>query len=235
MKKKAISSIKYCKSLLSILINPFYLHRRPLSKFLKKYSTSCTSIDVILDLGCGEMPYKDYFSHTRYVGADVLSSGRELNRKLPSFWFDGANIPMKESSCSHALLIEVMEHIYDPHKLISDIKRILSTNGTLIFTVPFYWPIHEAPYDFNRYTRYSIEQILSDSGLELITLEDTGNIFVSFFQTMNSFIYAFTGKKLFLAFLPIFITFNLLGSILSLYKPKSNPFPLGYIVVGKKC
>lgn len=235
MFKKIIISLKFCRSILSIFINPFFLHRRALNIFIKKHSLSCKSNDVILDVGCGEMPYKDLFSHTKYIGTDILTSGRELNRKTPTFWSDGETIPLKENSCSQVLLIEVMEHIYNPDNLLSEVKRVLSSNGTLLITTPFFWPIHESPFDYKRYTKYSMHQLLEESGFNFVKSEETGNIFVSFFQTINSYLYFLAGKKLFILLLPLIIIFNFLGLILSLYTSKNNPFPLGYITMGRKC
>lgn len=235
MIKKLLNSLKYCHSIFSIFINPFFLHRKSLSNYIQKYSLTCSHNELVIDVGCGEMPYAKFFEHCRYIGVDVLFSGRSLDRKLPTLWFDGETIPIEDNSCSHVLLIEVAEHVYDPKKLLSEINRILISNGTFIITAPFYWPIHEEPYDFKRYTRFGLTRILQDSGFEIVDAQNTGNMFVSFFQTINSFLYTLSGKRLYVAFLPLFFIFNLLGHFLSFYKSNDNPFALGYFFIGKKC
>jgi hypothetical protein len=40
---------------------------------------------------------------------------------------------------------------------------------------PLFWPLHEEPYDFFRFTKYGFEQLLKDAGfLEWQILEDGG-------------------------------------------------------------
>ena len=75
-----------------------------------------------------------------------------------------------------------MEHIYKPDNLLSEVKRVVSSNGTLLITTPFFWPVHESPYDYNRYTKYSMHKLLEESGFNFVKSEETGNIFVSFFK-----------------------------------------------------
>lgn len=60
------------------------------------------------------------------------------------------------------VICEVLEHLPSPGAAISNMKRILNKNGKVIGSVPFIFPIHEAPYDFYRYTEYGLKHLLSD-------------------------------------------------------------------------
>jgi|ERR1043166_208986 SAM-dependent methyltransferase len=60
------------------------------------------------------------------------------------------------------VLSEVLEHVHSPHLAIDNIHRLLSSNGRLILTVPFIFPIHERPHDYFRYTRYGLEFLLRE-------------------------------------------------------------------------
>jgi SAM-dependent methyltransferase len=67
-----------------------------------------------------------------------------------------------ETSFDVIVLSEVLEHVHSPHLAIENIHRILKTDGRLILTVPFIFPIHERPRDYFRYTRYGLEFLLRE-------------------------------------------------------------------------
>jgi len=51
----------------------------------------------------------------------------------------------------------------------------LRSGGLLLLTVPFQWHVHEAPYDFYRYTRYGLMHLLRKAGfVDVEVVENTG-------------------------------------------------------------
>lgn len=60
------------------------------------------------------------------------------------------------------VLCEVLEHIKDPEKAITNILCILSPGGMLIGSTPFLFPIHDGPHDYWRFTRFQLTHMLSD-------------------------------------------------------------------------
>jgi SAM-dependent methyltransferase len=75
------------------------------------------------------------------------------------------------------VLSDVLEHIREPHALLCEVSRILrSDGGVLLLNVPFYYPIHEEPFDFYRYTRYSLDWMCTDAGLEVIDISSIGGL-----------------------------------------------------------
>lgn len=53
-------------------------------------------------------------------------------------------------------LMEVLHHVQNPFKAVSEIKRILKNDGLVIGSTAFVFPICDAPYDYFRYTKYGI-------------------------------------------------------------------------------
>ena len=112
----------------------------------------------ILDIGCGEgrhtaQGYEQ--GDTFCVGADrnpgdLLTSKTklELHEKLStakgSCWSlaaaDITCLPFQDASFDVVICSEVMEHIPDEKKAISEIIRVLKPGGTLGVSVPRYWP-----------------------------------------------------------------------------------------------
>lgn len=57
---------------------------------------------------------------------------------------------------------EVLEHCHHPRRALRNLYRCLGSGGRLIVTVPFVFPIHDAPVDYFRYTRHGLELLLQD-------------------------------------------------------------------------
>jgi SAM-dependent methyltransferase len=60
------------------------------------------------------------------------------------------------------LAAEVLEHLTEPQRALANMRAMLAPGGRLIVTVPFIFPIHDAPHDYFRYTRHGLEMLLRD-------------------------------------------------------------------------
>lgn len=133
---------------------------------------------VFLDLGCGDMPYKPliFSGKTKvkqYIGIDIETGKIDYDVKPDYFW-DGQVIPLPDQSVECVMSTEVFEHCPDLLSVMKEIKRVLKPGGFVFFTVPFLWPLHEAPYDEFRYTPYSLERIIRNAGFGRVILKPTG-------------------------------------------------------------
>jgi len=133
---------------------------------------------TLLDVGCGQMPYKDFILNNalninKYIGLDFLR-GKYANIKAPDITWDGNTIPLPDASIDCAMATEVLEHCHDPLTVLKEIRRVLKPKAIFFFTVPFLWPIHDAPHDHYRYTPFAMQKLLSDSGFEDIQIDAMG-------------------------------------------------------------
>ena len=83
----------------------------------------------------------------------------------------GQTNPLRPGCFDAILLLNVLEHVYDPHALLSTLAKLIKPGGILIAAVPFLVKIHQAPVDFARYTHFALERLGSDHGLAVDTLE----------------------------------------------------------------
>lgn len=146
---------------------------------IKEYLTLTDGIERVLDYGSGDKPYetflKTYFKE--YISADFNPSN-ELHSKKPDFFIN--NIQATDISgdyCDCVIITEVLEHIYKPVEALKEIHRILKPGGIVIGSVPFIQNEHEIPYDYHRYTSFSIERMLSDSSFKEIKIDYIGDLF----------------------------------------------------------
>lgn len=147
---------------------------------------------VLLDLGCGEMPYKEYIldnnkNITKYIGVDIdFSKDHQIVK--PDLYWDGKVIPMGDNSVDTVIATELFEHIPNVENILKEIFRVLKKGGVLYFTVPFIWPLHETPFDEYRYTPYSLTRHLKNSRFEEIKIEILGGYHAALAQILGIWI-----------------------------------------------
>jgi len=73
---------------------------------------------------------------------------------------DARWLPLKDSSVGTIVCSEVLEHIAETMVVVSEMHRILVDGGLGIITTPFYFPIHEFPKDYYRFTPDGLKHIL---------------------------------------------------------------------------
>lgn len=130
---------------------------------------------TLLDVGCGDMPYKPLLMGipsrvTRYIGLDVEGG---LHGK-PDLSFNGTDIPLRDAEADCAIATEVLEHCAEPEKLLREIARVLKPSGVFFFTVPFFWPVHEAPHDHHRFTPFALRRMLERAGFDRVEIAAHG-------------------------------------------------------------
>ena len=79
--------------------------------------------------------------------------------------------PFRPDSFDAALLLNVMEHVYDTHRLLSALSSLLKPGGLLIVAIPFMVKIHQAPIDYVRYTHFALQRLGEEHGLKVDFLE----------------------------------------------------------------
>lgn len=100
----------------------------------------------------------------------------------PDILSDATAIPLDDQTMDCFLLCEVMEHLEDPNKVIAEANRVLKPGGTGIITVPFMYPIHADPNDFQRFTASKLKNIFENNGFSVTSCEAMGNSFSVIFD-----------------------------------------------------
>jgi hypothetical protein len=77
----------------------------------------------------------------------------------PDLFADVNALPISGQSADIVICTEVLEHLADPFTCSAEIVRILKPGGTAFISVPFMYPIHADPYDFQRFTDDGLKQL----------------------------------------------------------------------------
>lgn len=131
----------------------------------------------LLDLGCGEMPYKQIVMNASpvsvYTGVDIHNEIYQKKIKPDAYW-DGKTIPFPDQHFETVMLIEVLEHVPKPTEVIREISRVIKQKGVLCVTVPFLWTLHDVPHDEFRYTPFSLKKMLEENHFQVAEMEAFG-------------------------------------------------------------
>lgn len=123
----------------------------------------------LLDLGCGKAPlyilYKELV--TEVVCADWGNSPH-VNSHVDDFFDLNMKFPYDSDQFDTIILSDVLEHIRYPERTLSEAYRVLKMNGHLFLNVPFYYPIHEGPFDFFRYTEFALRNMVEKAGFRIV-------------------------------------------------------------------
>ena len=135
-------------------------------RFLAEQTAALEPGAIILDVGAGRGDFAGLFQGRNYLALDVYPYPEvDLACDLTQ-----CN-PFREDSFDAILLMNVLEHVYDTHALLSSLAAMLKPGGALICAIPFLVKMHQEPVDFVRYTHYALERLGPQHGLNLELLE----------------------------------------------------------------
>ncbi|TWR25185.1 class I SAM-dependent methyltransferase [Mucilaginibacter pallidiroseus] len=148
-----------------------YLHyvsyHRELFKAIKIFATG-----RLLDIGCGNKPYQDIINLniSEYVGCDIIQS----SDNLVDIICKANEIPVFNNTFDTVISTQTIEHVEDHQGLVNEAFRVLKLGGHFILSGPMYWPLHEEPYDFFRFTKHGLKYIVEKAGFEVIEINANG-------------------------------------------------------------
>lgn len=138
------------------------MHRR-VKHFIQLFSKNGILDEPIYEFGSRKMIGQEesadiskFFPNLELIGVDYID-GIGVDQVL-----DIRDISKEDNSIGTLLCTEVLEHVDEPFKAISEIRRVLKPNGVLLLTCPFKLPIHGSPYDYWRFTPQGFEVLLKD-------------------------------------------------------------------------
>lgn len=138
---------------------------------------------MVLDVGAGTCPYKEFFSHCHYFSQDFKKyQGIKLGGKTEygdiDIESDITAIPIQDKSFDVILCTEVLEHVIDPQGALREMIRILKPGGKLLLIAPLGSGVHQAPFHYyGGFTRYFYERVLPSLGMHIVEIIPNGGFF----------------------------------------------------------
>ncbi|MCB1120636.1 MAG: methyltransferase domain-containing protein [Verrucomicrobiae bacterium] len=107
-------------------------------------------------------------AHHRFVGVDI-KAGENVDLIADAHQLSDA---IQAQSVDVVFGLSVFEHLAMPWKVALELNRILKVGGRAMFMTHQAWPLHDAPFDFWRYSRESWHAIFNRStGFKVLRAE----------------------------------------------------------------
>lgn len=71
-------------------------------------------------------------------------------------------IPLPSESVARIVSDTVLEHVTDPTLAVKEMRRLLAPGGLAFVTVPFLYPYHSSPNDYQRWTKTGVGELFRD-------------------------------------------------------------------------
>ena len=191
----------------------------------------------LLDLGCGKVPfyeaYRPLISNCTCVDWPGSPHG---NLHVDQFCDLSKTLPFNDGTFDTVISSDVIEHLPDPMLAFKEMARVLRPGGKLILNTPFLYMLHEVPHDYYRHTRYSIDRLSTEAGMEVLELRELGGV-ADVLGDLSAKVVGLiphVGPPLAAIWQRIFITLAKTNVYQRVRRASASRFPLGYFVVARK-
>lgn len=194
----------------------------------------------VLDVGCADRAWQALLVHAeRYTGLDHPATATALYGTRPDVYGNACQLPLADASVDTVLLLDVLEHLAQPELALAEACRVLRPGGHVVLTLPFVYPMHDQPFDYQRLTEHGLRFRLQQAGFSRIILEESGGAIEAAALQMalalaQGVIEACTRPSWRLLLVPLAVLLlpliNLLGALLGALWPVSHFAPGTYHV-----
>jgi SAM-dependent methyltransferase len=127
----------------------------------------------VLDAGAGRLTYRERLER---AAPQIITFDRfRVQAGLDSIG-DLHCLPFAAESFDSIFCSQVLEHVAHPDRVISEMARVLNTDGILLLSVPHLAYLHNEPYDYFRYTEFGLRVLLEDAGLTVEEVRWSGGL-----------------------------------------------------------
>ncbi len=119
---------------------------------------------LTLDVGAGTAKYREFIrAHVTDYKASDIEKGPHID-----FVESALSLSHADRTFDTVLSFQTLEHVEDPNKVLSELRRVLRPGGVCVLTVPFLMAEHSVPSDYRRYTVEGAVTAFKDERFEII-------------------------------------------------------------------
>ena len=153
--KKKIQKIVGLKNFFKIYLGKYYYYflkifgptyPYDIKKEIMKYINFENKNLRCLDLGSGNLSLSKNLINLDYHPYDEVNVVG-----------DATKLPFQNNSLDLVISKSFLEHSKSPKTVVNEIHRVLKSQSYTIHSIPFMYPYHASPFDYNRYTEEGIK------------------------------------------------------------------------------
>lgn len=147
----------------------------------------------MLDVGCGKKTKTLLVGDLvdEYVGLDHVET--KHGGGFADLQGTAYDIPAGDATFDSMLCTAVLEHLEEPLQALVEARRVLKPGGYAIYTIPFFWHLHEEPRDFFRYTKHGLRHLFKNADLEVVHEEALSGFWVTWCTELGYYARRFVG------------------------------------------
>lgn len=159
--------------------------RKALDRLSEKYRSEYKG--VVLDIGGRD---RGSFKKPKDMVEKWIFADIEAKHK-PDLVLDVANMKGTSSESIDTIgALELFEHVEQIKEGLDECQRVLKKGGKMILSVPFLYPIHGDPFDFQRWTLAKWEKEFKSRGFVIEKREIMGRFFLVFAEMIRSLLFS---------------------------------------------
>jgi SAM-dependent methyltransferase len=180
--------------------------------------------------------YEAYRSHTSDNVCIDWENTPHKNGYLDAACDLSQRLPYGEAEFDTIIMSDVLEHIPQPEKLWGEMWRVLKPGGNVLLNVPFYYWLHETPYDFCRYTEFALRRFAEYSRFNILVLDAIGGApeILADILAKQAQVLPIIGPGLAIGVQSVTNTFLKTGFGRKCSEKTKRAFPLGYFMVAER-
>jgi len=121
----------------------------------------------ILELGSGKKINGKYtYSVKRFFDNSNEFIMSDINPKFGHKTIDITKLDVKHKF-DVILCLNVLEHVFDFRKAIDNLYNALKPEGIALIVVPAYYPLHDEPRDYWRFTEHALKKLFSKFSINI--------------------------------------------------------------------
>jgi len=165
----------------------YSLRRAYVDDFHDRHIPTLAPGSRVLDLGGLRLAKRGRFDiEQRALRVVVANLSRE---RSPHVQADAARTPFADGCFDAVICSELLEHVPEPGRVLSEAGRVLRPGGVLLVCVPFLFHVHADPYDYGRYTDYYWREALARAGFGPVQVEKQGLFWSVLADMLRAWVY----------------------------------------------
>jgi SAM-dependent methyltransferase len=112
----------------------------------------------------------------------------------PDIFADVGSLPLKDECMNVVICTEVLEHLAVPAACAREIHRILQKDGIAFFSVPFMYPVHGDPFDYQRYTADGLRNLFC--AISTVSIQSMGGYLGTMVMVMEIGLPGISGQQI---------------------------------------